>query len=121
MNCANELPQICKIIFFFTHIEISEGFEDQARFGIMQKVGMTKENIKKSINSQMLAVFLVPIIFACVHLAVVIPIIHKLLILFGHNNMPLLILSAAICVLVCGIFYAFIYKLTSNAYYKIVS
>lgn len=109
----------CVLIIYYK--QISEGFEDQARFGIMQKVGMTKENIKKSINSQMLTVFLVPIIFACVHLAVVIPIIHKLLILFGHNNMPLLILSAAICVLVCGIFYAFIYKLTSNAYYKIVS
>ena len=101
--------------------QISEGFEDQARFGIMQKVGMTKENIKKSINSQMLTVFLIPIIFACVHLAAVLPIIHKLLKLFGHNNMPLLLVSAGICVLVCGIFYAVIYKLTSNAYYKIVS
>ena len=101
--------------------QISEGFEDQARFGIMQKVGMTKENIKKSINSQMLTVFLIPIIFACVHLATVLPIIHKLLKLFGHNNMPLLLVSAGICVLVCGIFYAVIYKLTSNAYYKIVS
>ena len=113
----------------------------------MQKVGMTKENIKKSINSQMLTVFLIPIIFACVHLAAVLPIIHKLLKLFGHNNMPLLLVSAGICVLVCGIFYAVIYKLTSplllvsagicvlvcgifyaviykltsNAYYKIVS
>ena len=109
----------CVLIIYYK--QISEGFEDQARFGIMQKVGMTKENIKKSINSQMLTVFLVPIIFACVHLAVVIPIIHKLLRLFGHNNMPLLLVSAGICVLVCGIFYAFIYKLTSNAYYKIVS
>ena len=109
----------CVLIIYYK--QISEGFEDQARFGIMQKVGMTKENIKKSINSQMLTVFLIPIIFACVHLATVLPIIHKLLKLFGHNNMPLLLVSAGICVLVCGIFYAVIYKLTSNAYYKIVS
>ena len=109
----------CVLIIYYK--QISEGFEDQARFGIMQKVGMTKENIKKSINSQMLTVFLIPIIFACVHLAAVLPIIHKLLKLFGHNNMPLLLVSAGICVLVCGIFYAVIYKLTSNAYYKIVS
>ena len=109
----------CVLIIYYK--QISEGFEDQSRFSIMQKVGMTKENIKKSINSQMLTVFLIPILFSCVHLAVVLPIIHKLLMLFGHNNIPLLLVSAGICVLVCGIFYAFIYKLTSNAYYKIVS
>ena len=87
----------------------------------MQKVGMTRENIKKSINSQMLTVFLIPIVFACMHIAAVLPIIHKLLQLFGHNNMPLLLGCAGVCVLVCGIFYAVIYKLTSNAYYRIVS
>ena len=109
----------CVLIIYYK--QISEGFEDQSRFGIMQKVGMTKENIKKSINSQMLTVFLIPIAFACLHLAVVLPIIHKLLLLFGHNNMPLLIGCAGVCVLICGVFYAVIYKLTSNAYYKIVS
>ncbi|MBE7069619.1 MAG: ABC transporter permease [Ruminococcaceae bacterium] len=109
----------CVLIIYYK--QISEGFEDQSRFGIMQKVGMTKENIKKSINSQMLTVFLVPIAFACLHLAVVLPIIHKLLLLFGHNNMPLLLSCAGVCVLICGVFYAVIYKLTSNAYYKIVS
>ena len=109
----------CVLIIYYK--QISEGFEDQSRFSIMQKVGMTKENIKKSINSQMLTVFLIPILFACVHLAVVLPIVHKLLMLFGHNNIPLLLISSGICVLVCGLFYAFIYKMTSNAYYKIVS
>ena len=80
-----------------------------------------KENIRKSINSQMLTVFLIPILFACVHLAVVLPVVHKLLLLFGHNNIPLLLASAGICVLFFGLIYAFVYKLTSNAYYKIVS
>ena len=109
----------CVLIIYYK--QISEGFEDQSRFAIMQKVGMTKENIKKSINSQMLTVFIIPIAFACLHLATVLPIVHKLLLLFGHNNIPLLLLSSGICVLACGIFYAVTYKLTSNAYYKIVS
>ena len=109
----------CVLIIYYK--QISEGFEDQSRFGIMQKIGMTKDNIKKSINSQMLTVFLIPITFSCLHLATILPIIHKLLLLFGHNNMPLLVTCAGICVLVCGIFYAVTYKLTSNAYYKIVS
>ena len=109
----------CVLIIYYK--QISEGFEDQSRFDIMQKVGMTKENIRSSINSQMLTVFLIPILLSCIHLATVLPIIHKLLMLFGHNNVPLLLICAGICVLICGIFYAAIYKVTSNAYYKIVS
>lgn len=109
----------CVLIIYYK--QISEGFEDQSRFSIMQKVGMTKDNIKKSINSQMLTVFFIPILFACIHLATVLPIVHKLLLLFGHNNVPLLLITAGICVLTCGLFYALTYKLTSNAYYKIVS
>ena len=109
----------CVLIIYYK--QISEGFEDQSRFAIMQKVGMTKENIKKSINSQMLTVFIIPIVFACLHLATVLPVIHKLLLLFGHNNIPLLLLSSGICVAACAVFYAVTYKLTSNAYYKIVS
>ena len=62
----------------------------------------TKEEIRKSINSQMLTVFLIPIAFACIHLAVILPVINKLLMLFG-------------------LFYAVIYKVTSNAYVKIVT
>ncbi len=109
----------CVIIMYYK--QISEGFEDQARFGIMQKVGMTKEEIKKSIDSQMLTVFLIPIIFACIHLAVVLPIINKLLMLFGLFDIPRLLIASGICVLFCGIVYAVIYKVTSNAYYRIVS
>lgn len=82
---------------------------------------MTKEDIKKSINSQMLTVFLIPILFACLHLAVVLPIVNKLLMLFGLFNIPLVLMTAGACVLLCGLFYALIYKLTSNAYYRIVA
>ncbi len=109
----------CVLIIYYK--QISEGFEDQSGFGIMQKVGMTRPEIKKSINSQMLMVFFIPIAFACLHLAFVLPIIHKLLMLFGHNNMPLLITCAGVSALICGIFYAVTYKFTSNAYLRIVS
>ena len=109
----------CVVIMYYK--QVSEGFEDQARFGIMQKVGMTREEIRKSIDSQMLTVFAIPIIFACIHLAVVLPIVNKLLMLFGLFDMPRLMISAGVCVLICGTLYAVIYRLTSNAYYRIVS
>ena len=109
----------CVVIIYYK--QISEGFEDQARFGIMQKVGMNGDEIKKSVNSQMLTVFMIPVIFACVHLVVVLPIVNKLLMLFGLFNFGLLLICAGVCVLVCGLFYAAIYKVTSNAYFRIVS
>lgn len=109
----------CVIIMYYK--QISEGFEDKSRFEIMQKVGMTKEDIRKSINSQMLTVFLIPIAFACLHLLVVLPVVNKLLMLFGLFNMPLLLKTAGICVLMCALFYTAVYRLTSNAYYRIVS
>ena len=109
----------CVLIIYYK--QISEGFEDKSRFEIMQKVGMTREDIKKSINSQMLTVFLIPIVFACAHLFMALPIIHKLLMLMGFMNMPMLVATASVCVVICAVFYAAIYKVTSNAYYKIVS
>lgn len=109
----------CVVIMYYK--QISEGYEDQSRFETMQKVGMTREQIRKSINSQMLTVFLIPIAFACVHIAAILPIINKLLMLFGLFNMPHLVLCAGVCALICGLFYCGIYKLTSNAYLRIVT
>ena len=109
----------CVIIMYYK--QVSEGFEDQSRFDIMQKVGMTKEDIRNSVNSQMLTVFLIPMIFACIHLAVVLPIVNKLLMLFGLFDIPRLVISSAVCILICGMVYAVIYRVTSNAYYRIVS
>lgn len=48
--------------------QISEGYEDCKRFNVMRKVGMTKKDIKRSINSQLLVVFFIPLVFAGLHL-----------------------------------------------------
>lgn len=109
----------CVIIIYYK--QVSEAFEDKSRFEIMQKVGMTKEEIRDSIDSQMFTVFLIPIAFACLHLIVVLPLINKLLMLFGLFNMPRLFLCALFFAFVCGICYAAVYRLTSRAYFNIVS
>lgn len=101
--------------------QVSEGYEDQNRFEIMQKVGMTKKDIRKSINSQMLTVFYLPLLTAGVHLCFALPVIQKLLLLFNLQNTALLIGTTAVCLLVFGILYALVYKITSNAYFAIVS
>lgn len=48
---------ISAAVLIIYYKQISEGYEDQARFNIMRKVGMTKKEIRKSINSQLLTVF----------------------------------------------------------------
>ncbi len=101
--------------------QISEGYEDKSRFEIMQKVGMTKKNIRKSINSQMLTVFFMPLLAAVIHLCFAFPLIYRLLMLFNLRNLPLLIFVAAVSVTVFAVFYVLVYRITSNSYYKIVS
>lgn len=101
--------------------QISEGYEDHSRFEIMQKVGMTKKDIRKSINSQMLTVFFLPLIFAGIHLTFAFPFISKILMLFAMDNIILNVIVNLICFAVFGSFYAIVYKITSNSYYTIVS
>lgn len=101
--------------------QLSEGYEDAARFEIMQKVGMTKRDIRASINSQLLTVFFLPLIFAGLHLGFAFPFVSKMLTLFNLTNTSLLIMRTALSFLVFAVLYVIVYKITSSAYYKIVS
>ena len=100
--------------------QISEGYEDKERFGIMQKVGMSPREVKSSIHSQILKVFFLPLIMACIHLTAAFPMINRLLILFNLRNPGLF---AICCVITVGVFaaiYGIVYGVTAKAYYKIV-
>lgn len=101
--------------------QISEGYEDQNRFSIMQKVGMTKRDIRKSIDSQVLTVFFLPLILAGIHMAFAFPFISKILTLFAFNDTRFNALVTLGCYAVFGLFYTVVYKITSGAYYAIVS
>ena len=117
---------LLSIVFLFGTVlimyykQISEGYEDAGRFEIMQKVGMTKQEIKKSINSQILTVFAAPLLAAGVHTAFAFPLVRRLLILFGLTNTPLLIGLTIVSFLIFAVLYALMYKLTSHSYYQLV-
>ena len=87
----------------------------------MQKVGMTKKEIKKSINSQILTVFFLPLITAGVHLAFAFPIIRKLMLIFSFTDFPVLVITTCCCYLIFAVFYMLVYKITSRSYFSIVS
>lgn len=121
------LAILLSIVFLATAVlilyykQISEGYEDQARFEIMQRVGMTKTDIRKSINSQLLLVFFLPLLFAGLHLGFAFPFIHKLLMLFNLTNLKLLIGTTVITFAIYAVFYTLVYRITSNSYYSIVA
>lgn len=101
--------------------QISEGYEDRTRFAIMRKVGMTKREIRRSINSQLLTVFYLPLALAGLHMVFAFPMIQKLLTLFAFYNVKLFVLTTVGSFAAFAVFYALVYRLTSNVYYHIVS
>lgn len=112
---------IAAVVLIIYYKQISEGYEDQMRFEIMQKVGLTKPEIRRSIHSQLLTVFYLPLLLAAVHLCFAFPIIRKLLLAFSLDNVMLFAFTTIIGVVVFAFFYALVYRVTSNAYYHIVS
>lgn len=112
---------ICAAVLIIYYKQLSEGYEDAGRFEIMQKVGMTRQEIRRSINSQLLTVFFLPLVFAGLHLAFAFPFIRKILYLFSFYNTGALVGTTVISFLVFAVLYALVYKKTSNTYYKIVT
>ena len=112
---------LCAAVLIIYYKQISEGYEDAKRFDIMQKVGMTKKEIRSSISSQLLTVFALPLAFAGLHLVFAFPMIRKILVIFGLFNVGLFVRTTVISFVVFALFYGIVYRLTSGIYYRIVS
>ena len=100
--------------------QISEGYEDRERFQIMRKVGMSRREVRSSIRRQILMVFFLPLLAACVHIGMAFPLMKKLLLLVGMSNDRLFLLCTAVTVLVFAAVYGLIYMVTARAYYHIL-
>lgn len=100
--------------------QVSEGYEDNARFDIMRKVGLSEREARRAIRSQMLTVFFMPILVAAVHIAFDFNLVVQLLRLFSLTNMRLTALCTLGTLLVFCAVYAVVYALTARSYYKIV-
>lgn len=112
---------VAATVLIMYYKQVTEGYEDQSKFDIMQRVGMTQKEIRRSIHSQMLTVFLAPLLLAGVHTGFAFPIVRKLLLLFGLLDAQVLITTTVVCFVIFAVFYTVVYLLTSRAYYKIVS
>ena len=100
--------------------QISEGYEDQKRFEIMQKVGLSRREVRSSVRRQILMVFFLPLLMAMLHITMAFPMIRRMLLLFGMTNTKLFIGCTAGTVLIFVVVYGLIYLMTARSYYHIV-
>ena len=100
--------------------QISEGYEDKGKFGIMRKVGLTDKQIKQSIRSQVLLIFFAPLAVATLHTVVAYPFIEKILKLFLATNNNVFLIALAVTIAVFAVFYLIVYLITSRIYYRII-
>lgn len=100
--------------------QISEGYEDRTRFQILQKVGMSRREVRQTINSQVLLVFFLPLVVAGIHLAFAFPILEKLLHVLLLSSTSLFVICSLITFGVFAAVYTLIYTATARTYYKIV-
>ena len=100
--------------------QISEGYEDQKRFEIMQKVGLSRREVRSSVRRQILMVFFLPLLMAMLHITMAFPMIRRMLLLFGMTNTKLFIGCTAGTVLIFAVVYGLIYLITARSYYHIV-
>ncbi len=100
--------------------QISEGYDDKERYQIMKKVGMSRLEIRRSIRSQVIIVFFLPLLTAVIHIMVAFKVITKLLAVLNLTNVPLFFICTVVTVIVFAVFYGIVYTMTAREYYKIV-
>lgn len=107
------------VVIYFK--QITEGYEDQYRFKTMQQVGLSEQETTKSIHSQVLMVFMLPVVGAIINLCFAIPAIRQILIQFNFYNVRLMAIIAVSITLILLCLYFAIYGLTTRMYRKIVA
>ncbi len=112
---------LCAATLIVYYKQVSEGFEDQSRFDVMQKVGMTKKQIKKSVNSQIVTVFFAPFALALLHLCFAFPMLKRIMLLVQIDDLALMLRSTAVAAVLFALFYFLVYRLTARTYVKIVA
>lgn len=111
---------IMATVLIMYYKQITEGYEDKERFEILQNVGMSHQEVRKAISSQILIVFFLPLVTAGIHVAFAFPFMSRIMMLFSLFNFGLFARCTAACFLVFGIFYTIVYLLTARLYYGIV-
>lgn len=107
-------------ILIMYYKQLSEGYEDQKRFEIMQNVGMSQKEVKQTIQSQVLIFFFLPLLVAVIHMTFAFKMIVKMFSVFLVSDISLFIWCTMISVIILAMVYSIIYFFTAKTYYRIV-
>ena len=100
--------------------QLSEGEQDKRSFKILQEVGLTKDEVQKTIQSQIRMIFFLPLFITILHFLGAYRMIANILNIFGADDPKLIFSISALTLLGCAVVYYIIYRVTSRVYYKIV-
>ncbi|HEM6529508.1 TPA: ABC transporter permease [Streptococcus suis] len=100
--------------------QYSEGHEDKKSYKILQEVGMSAAAVKKTINSQTLTVFFMPLVMATLHFVIALVMLKQMLLSFGVTSSLMIYTVSGITLLAVTLIYFVIYKWTSRTYYRII-
>lgn len=100
--------------------QYSEGHEDKKSYKILQEVGMSQQTVKKTIDSQTLLVFFMPLAMATLHFVVALVMLKQMLMMFGVVSSSMIYTISGITLLAVALIYFVIYKWTSRTYYRII-
>ena len=114
------------VCFFATALiiyykQITEGYDDRNRFQLMEKVGLAKEEIKRTIRSQILMVFFIPLLVAGIHTLMAYPILSKMMSMLTTTGANIFLICIGVVFVIFSIVYISIYSITARTYYRIVS
>ena len=107
-------------ILIIYYKQMSEGRDDRERFQIMQKVGMSRLEVKRTIQAQVLIVFFLPLVTAGVHTAFAFPILNRVMALFNLMSSGFYLWCVLGSFGVFAALYAVVYALTARTYYRLV-
>ena len=116
--CGFMFLVVTAMIIFYK--QVSEGYDDRERYAIMEKVGMSRLEVKNAISSQVRVVFFLPLIVSGSHLAGAFPMIKLMISYLFRNDVMIFVISLVITAVIFAMIYYQIFKLTSKAYYDIV-
>jgi hypothetical protein len=109
---------VAVLILYFK--QVTEGYEDKERFLILQQVGMDDQQVKKTINRQVLWVFFLPLAATALHMAFASRIMARMLRTFMLYDWGLVLMTIGASLVVFALLYFGIYQITARTYYRIV-
>lgn len=98
--------------------QAAEGLEDGRNIKILQKVGMSNKEIKKSVEKQNYFTFFGPLIISIIHILIASKLAFGMIQMFAMLELRKFIEIEAICIIIFSLIYIMIFRITLPIYFE---